>query len=55
MPRYRRFTQRWFDIDEGSIVLQSVFRIRQDEMWNVHHDVLTEARPDELYALSELI
>lgn len=55
MPRYRRFTQRWFDIDEGSMVLQSVFRIWQDEMWNVHRDTLTEARPDQLYALSELI
>ena len=37
------------------MVLQSVFRIWQDELWNVHQDVLTEARPDELYALSELI
>jgi hypothetical protein len=55
MPRYRRFTQRWFDIDEGSMVLQSVFRIWQDEMWNVHREALTEARPDQLYALSELI
>lgn len=55
MPRYRRFTQRWFDIDEGSMVLQSVFRIWQDEMWNVHREALTEARPEQLYALSELI
>jgi hypothetical protein len=55
MPRYRRFTQRWFDLSESSIVLQPVFRIWQDEMWNVHKDVLTAARPDELYALSEMV
>jgi hypothetical protein len=55
MPRYRRFTQRWFDLSESSIVPQPVFRIWQDEMWNVHKDVLTAARPDELYALSETV
>lgn len=55
MSRFRRFTQRWFDVSESSIVLQPVFQIWQDEMWNVHKDVLTEAKPDELYALSEMI
>lgn len=55
MPRYRRFTQRWFDLSESSIALQPVFRIWQDELWNVHKDVLTEGRPEELYALSEMI
>lgn len=55
MSRFRRFTQRWFDLSESSIVLQPVFRIWQEEMWNVHKDVLTEAKPDELYALSEMV
>lgn len=55
MSRFRRFTQRWYDLSESSIGLQPVFRIWQEEMWNVHKDVLTEAKPEELYALSEMV
>ncbi|KAM0722660.1 hypothetical protein Q7P37_002101 [Cladosporium fusiforme] len=55
MPRYRRFTQRWLDLSESSIVLQPVFRIWFDDMWNEFEDIWTDPSPEQLYALSEMV
>nr|OQO20119.1 hypothetical protein B0A51_10020 [Rachicladosporium sp. CCFEE 5018] len=55
MPRYQRFVQRWFDSCDGIVVMQPVFRVWIDEMWREFGSLLSEGRPDQLYALSELI
>lgn len=55
MPRYRRFTQRWLDLTESSVVLQPIFRIWFDRMWDEFEAVWTQARPDQLRAVSELV
>lgn len=55
MPRYRRFTQRWLDLSESSIVLQPVFRIWFDEMWSDYEHIWRDPKPEQLYALSEMV
>lgn len=55
LPVYQRFTQRWFEMCDGIIVIQPVFRIWIDELWNEFGQVLAEARADQLLELSELV
>lgn len=55
MPRYRRFTQRWLDYSESSIVLQPIFQTWFDVMWTEFEDVWTNPQPERLHALSEMV
>lgn len=55
IPIYRRFTARWFELCDGIIVIQPVFRIWLDDLWSEFGQVLEEGRPEQLLALSELV
>lgn len=55
MPIYQRFTQRWFDLSDGLVVMQPVFKIWIDELWSEFGRILTEAKPEQLVSLSEMV
>ena len=55
MPIYKQFTERWFEICDGHIVMQPVFRIWIDEMWNEFGQILVEGNPHKLQSLSEQV
>jgi hypothetical protein len=55
IPIYQRFTQRWFDLCDGIMVLQPIYRIWIDELWSEFGRLLQESNPDQLRSLSELV
>lgn len=55
MPRYMSLAQRWFDLCDGFIIMQSVFRCWIDDLWSEHGPVLIAARGDQLRSLSEMV
>lgn len=55
MAIYRRFTQRWFNLCDGAVVMQPVFRIWMDDLWTEFGPILQESRPEQLRNLSELV
>ncbi|KAK3717656.1 hypothetical protein LTR37_005723 [Vermiconidia calcicola] len=55
IPIYQRFTQRWFDLCDGIVVLQPVYWIWIDELWSDFGRLLQEGKPDQLRSLSELV
>ncbi|EME84636.1 uncharacterized protein MYCFIDRAFT_203102 [Pseudocercospora fijiensis CIRAD86] len=55
LPVYRNFTQRWFELCDGIVVLQPVFRIWIDELWNEFGKVLAEGNSEQMRSLSELV
>ncbi|CAK4031034.1 hypothetical protein AC578_3278 [Lecanosticta acicola] len=55
IPVYRRFTERWFELCDGIVVIQPVFRIWIDELWNAFGQILSDGKPDQLRGLSELV
>lgn len=55
IPVYRRFTQRFFDLSDGICVIQPIFQIWIDEVWNEFGHVLEESDPTQLRNLSELV
>lgn len=55
MPLFRQFTRRWFDLYDGLIILQPVFRIWFDDLWNEWGPILTNGSRSQLLRLSELV
>lgn len=55
IPIYRRFTARWFELCDGIIVIQPVFKIWLDDLWSEFGQILEEGRPEQLLNLSELV
>ncbi|KAF2165409.1 hypothetical protein M409DRAFT_24259 [Zasmidium cellare ATCC 36951] len=55
IPVYRKFTQRWFDLCDGIVVIQPVFRIWIDELWDEFGQILSEGKADQLRSLSDLV
>ena len=55
MPLYEKLNQRLFDICDGIVVGQPIFRIWVDEMWSEFGQILTEGKPEQLRSLSELV
>ncbi|KAI5357037.1 hypothetical protein Slin14017_G123580 [Septoria linicola] len=55
LPVYRRFTQRWFELCDGIVVMQPVFRIWIDELWNEFGQILADGRSEQLLTLRELV
>ena len=55
IPIYQRFTQRWFDLSDGIVVLQPIYRIWIDEIWSEFGRLLQESNPEQLRNLSELV
>jgi len=55
IPLYEKFTQRWFDLCDGIVVMQPAYRIWIDELWAEWGGLLTEGKPDQLRSLSELV
>jgi hypothetical protein len=55
IPIYQRFTQRWFDLSDGIVVLQPIYRIWIDELWSEFGRLLQESNPEQLRSLSELV
>lgn len=55
IPLYEKFTQRWFDLCDGIVVMQPAYRIWIDELWTEWGKLLTEGKPDQLRSLSDLV
>lgn len=55
MPIYQRFTQRWFDLFDGTVAMVPAMRIWIDDLWSEFGDLLEEGKPEQLRALSELV
>ena len=55
IPVFQQFTQRWFDIGDGVVVVQPALRIWVDELWAEFGQLLQDGNPDELRSLSELV
>ncbi|KAK1063367.1 hypothetical protein LTR74_009523 [Friedmanniomyces endolithicus] len=55
VPLYEKFTQRWFDLCDGILVMQPAYRIWIDELWSEFGRLLLEGNPDQLRNLSELV
>lgn len=55
IPVYRRFTERWFELCDGIVVIQPVFSVWIDELWAAFGPILSEGRPEQLRSLSELV
>lgn len=55
IPLYEKFTQRWFDLCDGVLVMQPAYRIWIDELWSEFGRLLVEGKPDQLRSLSELV
>ena len=55
VPIYQRFTARWFDLGDGILVNQLVYRTWVDELWSEFGQLLQESKPDQLQNLSELV
>lgn len=55
MPLYEKLNQRLFDICDGIVVGQPIFRLWIDEMWAEFGQILTEGKPEQLRSLSELV
>jgi hypothetical protein len=55
IPLYEKFTQRWFDLCDGILIMQPAYRIWIDELWSEFGQLLIEGRPDQLRNLSELV
>ncbi len=55
IPIYQRFTQRWYDICDGIVVMQPAYRIWIDELWSEFGRLLQDGNPEQLRSLSELV
>lgn len=55
IPLYEKFTQRWFDLCDGIVVMQPAYRIWIDELWSEFGRLLVDGKPDQLRSLSELV
>ncbi|EMC94082.1 hypothetical protein BAUCODRAFT_36555 [Baudoinia panamericana UAMH 10762] len=55
IPLYEKFTQRWFDLCEGILVMQPAYRIWIDELWSEFGRLLVQGNPEQLRSLSELV
>jgi hypothetical protein len=55
IPLYEKFTQRWFDLCDGIVVMQPAYRIWIAELWQEWGQLLMEGDPDQLRSLSELV
>ncbi|EME44985.1 hypothetical protein DOTSEDRAFT_70886 [Dothistroma septosporum NZE10] len=55
IPVYRQFTQRFFELSDGICVIQPVFRIWVDEVWNEFGQILEQGDLEKLRNLSELV
>jgi hypothetical protein len=55
IPIYQRFTQRYFDICDGIVVMKPAYRIWIDELWSEFGRLLQEGNPEQLRSLSELV
>lgn len=55
LPVYRKFIQQWFNLCDGTVVFQPVFRVWIDELWSEFGLILTEGHPDQMRALSERV
>lgn len=55
LPVYRKFTQRFFELSDGIVVIQPVFRIWIDELWTEFGSILAEGSPEQMRTLSELV
>ncbi|KAK4561393.1 hypothetical protein LTR86_004710 [Recurvomyces mirabilis] len=55
IPLYEKFTQRFYDLCDGILVMQPAHRIWVDELWSEFGRLLMEGKPDQLRSLSELV
>lgn len=55
MPLYTRLNQRWFDLSDGLVVPQPIFRIWVDELWSDFGSLVQDGQPDKLLGLSEMV
>ncbi|KAF2764215.1 hypothetical protein EJ03DRAFT_34892 [Teratosphaeria nubilosa] len=55
IPLYEKFSQRWFDLCDGILVMQPAYRIWIDELWTEWGQLLTTGNADQLRSLSEMV
>ncbi|KAK5720374.1 hypothetical protein LTR17_015091 [Elasticomyces elasticus] len=55
IPLYEKFTQRWFDLCDGILIMQPAYRIWIDDLWAEFGRLLLEGNTDQLRNLSELV
>lgn len=55
MRVFRHFTQRLSELSDGIVIMQPVFKTWIDELFAEFGPLLTESRPEDLRALSELV
>ncbi|PPJ54981.1 hypothetical protein CBER1_05643 [Cercospora berteroae] len=55
LPVYREYMGRWFELCDGLVIMQPIFKIWIDELWTGFGDVLAEGKTEQLLALSELV
>ncbi|KAK3075774.1 hypothetical protein LTR53_000599 [Teratosphaeriaceae sp. CCFEE 6253] len=55
IPLYEKFTQRFFDLCDGILIMRPAYRVWVDELWSEFGRILLEGNPQDLRSLSELV